>query len=635
VRVARTRLPALRAGTVAVWAALMITFLAGMTAFAVDVGWIALVRNHLQVSADAGAMAGAGALARGPNSARATAKDVAGSNYAGGQGDYVVVPDSDVVLGMWNPTTGVFTESSTSMNAVKVTTRRSLNLFFGAVLGTRRTDVTASAIAMRHPRDIAFVIDMSGSMNNDTEIWATGPINGAFPGYPTIGTDLMTDLFTDFGFGTYPGTTKYVGEITSGVSPTIPSTAWTLVSGKSPIYDFLTKSSTGYLRGATIPSQYKILSTDSTSVQKQKAYSWLIDKQLAVIMPNAKPTPNSSTNLAYWTAYLDYVLNSTVPIPTQSNYRIASTGANPYTDAWPGLDSTAISPYENKVGYLTYVQFMMDHGVDARANNTTTYVPLSRNSPDCPWHTDGDANSPGYQLSFPPREQPTHAVRLAVMAAINMIKALNASLAPEAKDHVCLITFDTAAGVQVKYPLSTGDCDYDAVRASVRDIQAVSDFQYSTASENGLIAARNHLDPATNPAGARPDSDKIIVFLSDGLPNVKSSTSTVINNYITANPSPEWYTSGSWKDERNAVLMQVMMLKAMGWRVHPVGVGLGADRPLMDRMARMAGTGLRDPANPNGPKISAYADGNPADYQTRLTNIFTDILSTPSIKLVK
>ena len=55
----------------------------------------------------------------------------------------------------------------------------------------------------------------------------------------------------------------------------------------------------------------------------------------------------------------------------------------------------------------------------------------------------------------------------------------------------------------------------------------------------------------------------------------------------------------------------------------------------MDRMARMGGTGLENPLDPDGPKISAYASGNPADYQARLTAIFDKIVSTPSIKLVK
>jgi hypothetical protein len=55
----------------------------------------------------------------------------------------------------------------------------------------------------------------------------------------------------------------------------------------------------------------------------------------------------------------------------------------------------------------------------------------------------------------------------------------------------------------------------------------------------------------------------------------------------------------------------------------------------MDRLARQGGTAVKDPNNPTGPKISRYASGNPADYQNRLTAIFNEIASTPSIQLVK
>ena len=58
-------------------------------------------------------------------------------------------------------------------------------------------------------------------------------------------------------------------------------------------------------------------------------------------------------------------------------------------------------------------------------------------------------------------------------------------------------------------------------------------------------------------------------------------------------------------------------------------------RTLLDRMSRMAGTAIPDPDNPNGPKVSPYADGNPADYQTRLTSIFNTIVAAPNIRLVK
>ena len=123
--------------------------------------------------------------------------------------------------------------------------------------------------------------------------------------------------------------------------------------------------------------------------------------------------------------------------------------------------------------------------------------------------------------------------------------------------------------------------------------------------------------------------------MSDGIPNIKSSSNTTITNYRPANPSSEWFTSGDYVYERNAVLMQACQMQAKGWKVFAVGVGLGADRSLMDRMARMAGTAMTDPNNPDGPKISPWAAGNPANYEELLTSIFNEILGAPFVRLAQ
>lgn len=79
--------------------------------------------------------------------------------------------------------------------------------------------------------------------------------------------------------------------------------------------------------------------------------------------------------------------------------------------------------------------------------------------------------------------------------------------------------------------------------------------------------------------------------------------------------------------------MQSWQMQLTGWRVYAVGVGLGADRSLMDRLARFGDTAQPDPLNPGGPKVSPYASGNPGDYQALLTAIFSTIIGAPSIQL--
>jgi hypothetical protein len=223
-------------------------------------------------------------------------------------------------------------------------------------------------------------------------------------------------------------------------------------------------------------------------------------------------------------------------------------------------------------------------------------------------------------------------VRLALLAAVNSLAASNAGRSESLKDHVCLITFDTAAGSVVRYPLSTTACDYNAVKNSIRTIQAVADDVANTASENGLILAKNHLNPATNPTGARPAATKVIIFLSDGVANIMQSSATTVTNFTSANPSPEWFTTGLYINERNAAIMQCWP-GSPSVNIFPVGVGLATDRGQMDRMARIAGTAKTDPSNPTGPKVSQFSSGNPGDYQALLTAIFNSILSTGGVQL--
>ena len=123
-------------------------------------------------------------------------------------------------MGTWDAERREFTPSGKVGNAVRVTARRDAKhggevpLFFARALRVSSFSTSASAVAMATPRDIAFVVDLSGSMNDDTEpCWATGAINSEFgpEGYPTVGNELMEKVFDDFRFGSYPGTLEYFG----------------------------------------------------------------------------------------------------------------------------------------------------------------------------------------------------------------------------------------------------------------------------------------------------------------------------------------------------------------------------------------------------------------------------------------
>jgi Flp pilus assembly protein TadG len=188
-----------RRATIAPLTAVLLVPLLAMAAFAIDLGWIALVHSDLQNAADAAALAGAGQLMDGyvqynltsspttqysiVTSAKATArqyaKDVAGYNAA--EVSSLTLLDADVEFG-FTDAAGTYTASSTSSypNTVKVTLRRdnsangSLGLFFGRALGMNTVDLQATAAATIYTIDLnSFSGPIAGilPMTYDRQYW--------------------------------------------------------------------------------------------------------------------------------------------------------------------------------------------------------------------------------------------------------------------------------------------------------------------------------------------------------------------------------------------------------------------------------------------------------------------------------
>lgn len=614
-----------RRGAIVVLAAFMMIALLGMIVFAVDVGVMVLLKTQLQVAADSAAMAAAAVLGAENADPVVVAQEFAAYHLAGGKA--VSLSSTDIEHGTWDSDARSFTPSATVSNAVRVTAHRNAStggnkLFFARLFGVDETSVQAQAIAMGNPRDICFVVDLSGSMNDDCEpCWATKAISDELTpqGYPTVASDMLQDIYTDFGFGTFPGTSQHVGQPLS-------------VTQDSKAYARLT-SNTGPLVSTSIPSTYRISSSDGESTRKSKAYKWIIDKQLAVIMPNAKPTPSSSTSYGYWEKYLDYIISSqtvnsgagtppsnrgTLP-PNQDSDQINDFN-NPNGQSYPSAGTTERDSYRNKLGYRTYVQFMMDFGRNVKPDGTN-YTPLSASSPNCPFHAEATA---GGTLTFPPREQPTHASRRSLIAAINEVKQRNSTISDtNQRDWVSIVSFDTVSGTVLKQALTS---DYATAMETCASLQAVGDNQASTATETGLIFANSHIKPSTQGGSGRINTQKVVVLLTDGMANLKSSTDSSVSSYRSANPSSNWYGGSSY--ESDAALMQSMSMEASHWKVFSVGIGLGTDYSFMDRLARMGST-----ADENGeaPRTS----GNPVGYEAELTEIFSEIIENPAVRLVQ
>lgn len=686
-----------RRGAILILGALLMVLMVGLVAFAVDLGYVVLVRTQLQAAADAAAMAAATQMPESKAAAIDAARQYAQYHQSGGKS--VKLLDSDVVFGIWDVDTRVFTPTAAIGNAVQVTCKRDAAhdseapMFFGRIFGRTTFAQSASAVAMANPRDIAFAIDLSGSMNDDTEPgWATPAINTEFApqGYANVGNSLMQDLYQDFGYGSFPGTLQYIGKPLG-------------VKSDAYAYAEMTKDN-GPLSLSSVSGKYRIKTGDSEATRKQKAYRWIIDKQIAVVMPKAKPTPNSSNNYAYWAQYLDYVMQGVYimpppppapppppggggsppppppppppstppppppPSPPKVGRRLAPAGPggvrimpasfsagltplflmgatapgtpptnrgslppsqsgdritgfnNPNTQTF----SKAKSPtgMRNYIGYQTYVQFMMDYGRDL-APTGSQYTPLSLRNSACPMHSE---NTAGGSFSFPPREQPMHAGRRSLIAALAVVKARNANVPSAAqRDWVSIITFDKVGGANAVIHQSLTS-DYDAAMQACTKLQAVGDKSASTATEAGMIAAYDHIRPKSEKGQGRANTNKVVVLLTDGVPNAYLSAISDIDSYMSKNSDSNYYGGGYyWYD---APLMQAGKMAAKQWDVFPVGIGLGTDYNFMDRMARMGGTADSAGQSPRG-------SGNPAEYEQQLTEIFKEIISNPHVRLVQ
>jgi Mg-chelatase subunit ChlD len=167
-----------RRGSTTIWGAISMGALMTVGALVVDGALLFSSHADLQAAADAAALAGASGLVHGPDTAKARATEFAGKNVAGGE--FVSVNAGDVIVGDWDPDTRTFTPSSGSdewgSDAVSVTARLSeangnpLRLAFAQMFGPGDAEVAATSIAMYRPRDIVLVLDLSGSMNYDSQI---------------------------------------------------------------------------------------------------------------------------------------------------------------------------------------------------------------------------------------------------------------------------------------------------------------------------------------------------------------------------------------------------------------------------------------------------------------------------------
>ena len=193
-----------RKGTIIAYLAITIVVLIAFCALAIDLGMLMIARTQVQNAADAAAFAGARSLsgAAGANTDTATSNGqaVANANVILGK----AIPTANVVM-----THGAYHYDSTSQTfypQFPPVSPDNYNLsqsqislgnatVFGKALGISSFNVAATATAAHRPRDTTIVLDFSGSMNNESDLWncesyqgnVQGTSNNTDPTYPQWG----------------------------------------------------------------------------------------------------------------------------------------------------------------------------------------------------------------------------------------------------------------------------------------------------------------------------------------------------------------------------------------------------------------------------------------------------------------
>jgi hypothetical protein len=145
------------AGFSLIYAMVSMVALTGFVSLAVDLGRVQIAKTELQQAADAAAMYGASGLKI--NTATVLSRAIASGADNKVDGQTLVITNSDIEFGVWDPSTKTFTVmptgSESSATAIRVTARRSaargtgVPTFFGRVVGQNTVDAKAVAIAAR------------------------------------------------------------------------------------------------------------------------------------------------------------------------------------------------------------------------------------------------------------------------------------------------------------------------------------------------------------------------------------------------------------------------------------------------------------------------------------------------------
>ncbi|UUO05880.1 VWA domain-containing protein [Blastopirellula sp. J2-11] len=225
--------PAPRRGVIVVLAAVLMIVMMGFMALSVDVGYMFTMQSQLQRSVDSAALAGAGTLIEGEDIATGTVHEYLTHNPVGLQWkeftegntadnvDKFLTKYGDglqLTIGEWNDAEGQVVTAEKNPTTVSVRmTYENMPFFFGHLLGRDSFDITAESIATYQSRDIMLVLDLSGSMNDDSEFNSIGKLgfdhiySNSQQMYADLGSPAFGELQFDPNYAVVNGPTPQSG----------------------------------------------------------------------------------------------------------------------------------------------------------------------------------------------------------------------------------------------------------------------------------------------------------------------------------------------------------------------------------------------------------------------------------------
>ena len=596
-----------RRGVVAIKVAILSVVLISFVALGVDVGLMYNARQELQRATDAAAMAAAVALAHSrleDVDPRQTAVECAAKNQVAG--DMLTLRlFEDVELGQAaKPSEGApyeFTPNTTPINAVRVTGRRTkgsddgpIPLYFAGIFGSSMVEATCRATAVMRPRDMAMVVDLSDSHNNDSElrnykytdvnlheVWANTFARGDWPDWDkndpqAAGWSWGVFKLPGRGFG-YDDSKGHLPTIRIDPNPNLymPGFDTGLVhleySGSAPI-DWNPDTSDDYR------DLEKFLQTMDPPYQGDFSAP---ASEIWAVLHDTTSKGNWKLRAAVATGFADW--NSGIDDPEAWWKKKEARGEDPgpkgdgdmVVDAnelvWGRATLGIRTPKKMKglwSGYMNYV-----------SETSATRSRMLEGNPDFQWKVgiktfmsfllDKKPRNVDTPEFVPSRAQPMYSVKQAVEV---LVKAMSAA----DKDQLSLDVFGTKAYHEVDL-----SGDLQAVSSRLREMQA-GHYDGFTNIAGGLRLGRHSL---TQSPEERPSATKVIILLSDGTPtayeqvdpsgNIKSKRGKASDAHFV-------------KEARDRALEQAGLARDAGIKIYAVGVGSSVDSDAEDFMRDLA-----------------------------------------------